>query len=305
MRTEHKLAIVIPAYKQKFLEQTLDRIALQTDPRFSLYIGDDSSPYPLEKICAKYAKRMDLHYIRYTENLGSVDLVSQWERCIDSCKEPYIWLFSDDDLMPLDAVERLLNTIENTDASFLRFPLNVIDEKGEILFSNPSFGSDRTDAVTLLSDKLSGKISSAACEYIFRRDLYTECGKFVHFPLAWCSDDATWFKFSLKEGVYNIQGSPVSWRMASGYNISASDNKNSEKIQATTLFLQWLHPYWKSGLFVKKDFRLVLKNYLHAILKISLKRRFSKKELFILCMAVSQYSKRLSCSLYLKYFLGL
>ena len=40
-----KLAIVIPAYKGRFLKETLDSIAVQAHKdEFVLYIGDDASP---------------------------------------------------------------------------------------------------------------------------------------------------------------------------------------------------------------------------------------------------------------------
>ena len=44
------LAIVIPAYKGTFLQETLESVARQTDRRFHLYIGDDCSPHGLKEI---------------------------------------------------------------------------------------------------------------------------------------------------------------------------------------------------------------------------------------------------------------
>ena len=41
---EEKIAIVIPAYKCRFLRQTLDSIVVQTCRSFTVYIGDDASP---------------------------------------------------------------------------------------------------------------------------------------------------------------------------------------------------------------------------------------------------------------------
>lgn len=37
---EEKIAIVIPAYKCRFLRQTLDSIVVQTCRSFTVYIGD-------------------------------------------------------------------------------------------------------------------------------------------------------------------------------------------------------------------------------------------------------------------------
>lgn len=43
-----KLAIIIPAYKPRFLRETLDSIAKQNNHDFTVYIGDDASPYQLD-----------------------------------------------------------------------------------------------------------------------------------------------------------------------------------------------------------------------------------------------------------------
>jgi hypothetical protein len=37
------LAIVIPYYKIRFFEATLQSVAIQTDKRFKVYIGNDAS----------------------------------------------------------------------------------------------------------------------------------------------------------------------------------------------------------------------------------------------------------------------
>ena len=42
----HKIAIIIPAYKSRFLRQTLDSMAAQTCRDFAVYVGDDASPEP-------------------------------------------------------------------------------------------------------------------------------------------------------------------------------------------------------------------------------------------------------------------
>lgn len=53
-----KLAIIIPAYKPRFLQETLDSIAKQNSHEFTVYIGDDASPYPLKTIVDHYKKQV-------------------------------------------------------------------------------------------------------------------------------------------------------------------------------------------------------------------------------------------------------
>ena len=58
-----KLAIIIPAYKPRFLQETLDSIAKQNNHEFTVYIGDDASPYPLETIVDRYKNKFDIYII--------------------------------------------------------------------------------------------------------------------------------------------------------------------------------------------------------------------------------------------------
>ena len=130
-----KLAIVIPAYKGRFLKETLDSIAVQAHKdEFVLYIGDDASPQNLKEIVSDYADKMNIVYRRFDTNLGGVDLPGHWDRCIALAKEPVVWFFSDDDLMPQDGVERIIKALEcyGTRHGMFRFPLAVIDENGKI-----------------------------------------------------------------------------------------------------------------------------------------------------------------------------
>lgn len=63
-----KLAIVIPAYKGRFLKETLDSIAVQAHKdEFVLYIGDDASPERLDKIVESYQNKVNLVYHRFSE----------------------------------------------------------------------------------------------------------------------------------------------------------------------------------------------------------------------------------------------
>ena len=198
------MAIVIPAYKGRFLKETLDSIAVQAHKdEFVLYIGDDASPERLDKIVESYQNKVNLVYHRFSENMGGKDLVAHWERCIQLSAEPFIWLFSDDDLMPADGVERVMEALSRPHHQrgyFFRFPLAVIDGENKRIRANRPLEEGSVSCYRLLLDKLQGKIDSAAVEYVFSREIWQSAGGFVHFPMAWCSDDATWAAFARHAG---------------------------------------------------------------------------------------------------------
>ena len=125
-----KLAIIIPAYKPRLLQETLDSIAKQNNHEFTVYIGDDASPYPLESIVDRYKNKFDIIYHRFEQNMGKKDLPGHWERCILLSAEELIWLFSDDDLMPFDGVARIIRASQkHSEGKYIfRFPLEVVDD---------------------------------------------------------------------------------------------------------------------------------------------------------------------------------
>lgn len=59
---ENKIAVIIPAYKDTYLLNTLISINNQTDKKFNLYICNDSSPYNIEKVLADFKKINKIHF---------------------------------------------------------------------------------------------------------------------------------------------------------------------------------------------------------------------------------------------------
>jgi glycosyltransferase involved in cell wall biosynthesis len=278
-----RLAIVIPAYKYQFLSQSIESIANQTARNFNLYIGDDASPYDLESIIEPFRKQIQIKYKKFEENLGLVSLTRQWSRCIDlSESEEFIWLFSDDDIMPPDAVERFYAALENNENHDLyRFNLQFINEDNFVIRKagpHPVLESSKG----FLIRRLTFSTISAACEYIFRRKVYNENFGFVGFPLAWCSDDATWALFGRQNGIFTISGSPVSMRMSSGLNISSDIRNNDLKFSAIVSFVKWANVKFKNDID-KQYYYLYLRSQINA-LSVSLKQRlaFSGSLLFFL-----------------------
>ena len=129
------LAIIIPAYKETFLEEAIQSISSQTCKDFTLYVGDDCSPYPLKNIVDNYTGKIKIIYHRFETNIGGKDLVAQWERCIALSKnEKWIWLFSDDDVMEPNCVASFYKAIKETSSYYdvYHFNVNIIDEHSKV-----------------------------------------------------------------------------------------------------------------------------------------------------------------------------
>ncbi|RYE15082.1 MAG: glycosyltransferase [Rickettsiales bacterium] len=241
------LAIIIPAFKGEFLERTLHSISSQTNKNFTVYIGDDNSPYNLQSIVNLFINKLTIVYKKFDENFGSNSLIKQWDRCISLCKnEKWIWLFSDDDLMDSNCIAAFYATISDTTTGYdlYRFDTDMIDATDTTLYENPRFKTV-TSSYEFVNKKLNGEIRSFVSEYIFSRSVYEDQRGFVDFPLAWASDDATWVKFGYKKGIYTIQNAKVYWRL-SDLNISNSSNSHGNtKCIALIQYSNWLLSYFK------------------------------------------------------------
>ena len=290
------LAIVIPAYKDTYLEETLDSLAHQTTLNFVVYVCDDNSPMNLQDIVIRYEDKLSIVYKRFEENVGGKSLVSQWKRSIELSTERYIWLFSDDDILPPDAVERFweFEVVHNGEFDICRLPLELVNRKGHPMLKLEDY-PNHMSSEEYLKKRLSCEILSSASEYIFTRAIYDKYG-FVEFPLAWCSDDASWAKMAQDKGLYTVDnGLPVQLRM-SGDNISSRDDNHLTKFYSNMLFVEWidnhfnipekyLYTYlrakmWKDLTIINrfKVWKLVCINAFHKLLLITNNRFFYKLE---------------------------
>lgn len=241
------LAIVIPAYKNTFLDEAIHSVASQTCKDFTLYVGDDCSPYNLYEIVKPYMDKIDVVYHRFETNCGEKDLVAQWERCIALSKnEKWIWLFSDDDVMEPNCVERFYEAIKTTVYDVYHFNIKVIDGKSNLKSIPPEYPSV-IGSYDFYKKKMRGKIMSLVVENIFSRDIYIKRGGFQNFDLAWGSDTATWVKFAFDKGLYTIPVSHVCWR-SSGQNISPDNSGKTveRKVNALLDYFDWSYKYFKS-----------------------------------------------------------
>jgi glycosyltransferase involved in cell wall biosynthesis len=242
-------AVVIPAYKTRYLAEALASLAGQTRRDFPVYIGDDASPEDLRSVADAFRDRLNLRYTRFDENLGGRNLTAHWNRCVRMCREPWIWLFSDDDRADSACLEAaaMLTDDPATTAELVRFQTRTIDGTGLALRENPPHPAFETAGDFILARLTRGRLSFA-CEYVFRRESFDREGGFVSFPLAWCSDDASWGAFARQGGIRTVSGPRVDWRISS-HNLSAvAPAHRQAKREALLQYLEWLDRQLAAGL---------------------------------------------------------
>lgn len=241
-----ELAVVVPAFKGRFLSEALRSICEQTEKRFNLYVFDDCSPDEIGEIFDSVASLPNATYFRFEENLGGKSLVAHWNRCVRRTNgEPWVWLFSDDDLADPTCVSGFYSSLAESaklgadaEPHVYRFNSLLIDEENTVRRVNPPHPA-RESPVSFAYHRLVGYRLSFAPDHIFRRSQFDRHGGFVDLPFGLGSDDASWITFSGTRSIATVEGPFVSWRL-SGLNISGSGSESIAKIVGYFEFAEWM-----------------------------------------------------------------
>ena len=242
MLLPHDLAVVIPAFKSDFLARTLKSLIQQTDQRFNIYVCDDASPADIQSITRSVLSARSHTYKRFENNLGGASIAKHWDRCVALTREPWIWLFSDDDLMDPGCVEAFYKFLETEGevTDLLRFDGWIVDEHDKIIELFPA-NLDGESWLEFAYGHLMGWRRSFMQQLVFRRDAFEKAGGFLDLPLGWSTDDAAIIAMGRRRPLRRIPGARVYWR-CSGKNITPcpSLKVRKSKLRADCLFLQWL-----------------------------------------------------------------
>jgi glycosyltransferase involved in cell wall biosynthesis len=276
-----KLAIIIPAYKRRFLEETLESLANQSCRNFNVYIGDDNSPHQLKEIVDRFVDRLNILYHRFEENIGADNLIRQWERCVRLMNgEEFFCLFSDDDLMQSQNIERFYRMLKQKEPyDVYRFDIDIINESNQLLKACAPYPPllSSSDFFYLL---YTYQIDARMPEFIFRTNHFHQHDGFVSFDLAYRSDNATVMVMARDRGIRTIPESKVWWR-DSGVNISSNREilLMKRKVLATIHFFNWLN---KAFIKEKTDCALSPQERLELIIRevLSLYPALPERELY-------------------------
>lgn len=239
---KNKLAIVIPAFKGDFLAKALACLVRQTDQRFSVYVCDDASPEDIAGItCSALANRPYI-FKRFEKNLGGESLPRHWNRCLALAAEPWVWLFSDDDLMDDGCVAAFHNFLETEGETtdIIRFDARIVDEADRLIGLH-MLNMERETWLEFTYGRLMGWRLSFMQQLVFRRSVFEQAGGFLDLPLGWYADDAAVIALGRYHPIRHISGAHVYWRR-SGKNITPdrSLKMRRKKIRGVCLFLQWI-----------------------------------------------------------------
>ena len=238
-----KYSFVLPAYKAKFLKQSIDSILSQTYSNFDLIIVNDASPEDLDSIIDTYSD-CRIKYYKNPVNIGRDSLVRQWNYSISLTQADYIILASDDDVYDKEYLAKMNRLVDKyPNVHVFRPRVKYIDING-VTTDVGGYLKEFSSGLEVLDAWVKGWIGSGISYYLFKREALTYIGGFADYPLGWFSDDATILRLS-ENGVVSTTDVLFSFRVS---DLSISGRKNSatslkSKILATKMFYDEVHEY--------------------------------------------------------------
>ena len=231
--------IAIPAYKSLYLRECIDSVLSQTYSNYEVVIVDDASPDNLEAIVSQFSDER-IRFYRNEKNCGALNVVDNWNICLNYAKGDYIICMGDDDkLLPICLQEyaRLIEQYPNRHIYHAR--TEIINERSEFYMIQEPRPIEES-VYSMIWNRWHGRIQYIG-DFLFEVSTLKKNGGFFKLPLAWGSDDISAFNAAKEGGVVNSQIPLFQYRV-NGINISSIGNV-FEKLNAIPQIEAWYRSF--------------------------------------------------------------
>lgn len=273
-----KYSIGIPAYKSTFLKECIDSILANAYTEFELIIVNDASPEDLETIVFSY-KDERIRYYKNEKNCGAVNVVDNWNKCLNYAKGEYFICMGDDDMLYSTCLEEYNALIE-------QYPqLNVFHGR-TVLINEESHVSAVLDGrpiyesvYSLMWHRWNGRRQFIG-DFLFRTTALKKEGGFYKLPLAWGSDDITAYLLATEHGIANTDAPVFKYRV-NAQTISKTGNVDI-KLEAIQQEKRWTVEFLANTNQGNSIDTLYVK-----MLQNELEKRFAKKRILQIASDIS------------------
>lgn len=235
------VTIAIPAYKRTYLAEAIHSALSQTYSNIELLIVDDDSPHNLKQIVESFHDSR-IKYYRNEKNLGSLNVVKNWNRCLELAHGEYFILLCDDDMLEPDFVQELLTLADKyPQCNVFHAQRYVLDEyTGERKVDDAWPEWESLD--TFYENKLKWIRLHTISEFMYRTAHIADI-QYIEFPVAWGSDDISILRFAKKGGIVSSQ-KPLATFRYNDEHLSKADTHMVEKAKARILNFYWVGEFF-------------------------------------------------------------
>lgn len=238
-----KFSVAIPAFKSKYLSEAIQSVLDQTYGDFEIIIVDDCSPEDLYSVVSSFDDKR-IHYYRNEKNCGAVDVVDNWNICLNYCSGDFVICMGDDDRL-------LSNCLDDYNKLITKYPdLNIYHAWTELIDENSNpFGLQEArpeyeSVYSLIWHRWNGRGNQFIGDFLYRLAALRQLGGFYKLPMAWASDDISAVRAAATKGIANTQTLCFQYRVNS-LTISSSGNADI-KIDAINKEISWYNSFLKN-----------------------------------------------------------
>lgn len=269
-----KFSIAVPAYKAKFLKECIESILAQTYKNFELIIVNDASPEDLTSIVKSFNDPR-IRYFVNEKNCGSVNVVDNWNKCLEYANGDYTICMGDDDkLLPhcLEEYARLINKYSGL--GVYHGWTEIIDEHSKVIrMQEPR---PLTESVySMIWHRWHGRLQYIG-DFLFDTKLLRLNGGFYKIPMAWGADDITAYIAAQDKGIANTQVPVFQYRINS--QTISSTGSAVVKLEATIQEEKW----YKSFLKKEPDANRIIEHIYWTMARSYLPSFIMKKRIYII-----------------------
>jgi glycosyltransferase involved in cell wall biosynthesis len=198
-----QFTITIPSYKTQYLRECIDSVLGQTYEDFEVIILNDASPEDVGGIVHSYTDTR-IRYFENEKNVGAVDLVDNWNKCLELAKGNYIICIGDDDMLMPDCLEQYAEMIvKYPHVDLLHARTFRINEESKPIAVSQGY-SEHEHVFQFMLHRLNYGIQFIG-DFCYRTETLRKMGGYFKLPLAWGTDDITAYMSAKEQGVVNIQ----------------------------------------------------------------------------------------------------
>lgn len=217
-----KFSILIPAYKSKYLKECIESILNQSYTYFEVIVVDDCSPENISEIVSTF-KDERIIYKRNERNCGAVNVVDNWNKCLNLVTGDYVICMGDDDVLLSNCLADYNSLInEHPGLNVYHAFTQVIDEYSNIIRNQESRPSVEGVYSMIWHRWRGGRIQFIG-DYLFRTSFLKQNEGFYKLPLAWGSDEMTGYLAAIEGGIANASHPMFQYRQ-SRITITSSGN---------------------------------------------------------------------------------
>ena len=261
-----KFTVTIPAYKCKYLSLAIESILHQTYTDFELIIVDDCSPEDIKNIVDNFSDSR-IRYYRNDVNCGAINVVDNWNKCLEYAKGDFIICMGDDDKLLPNCLEEYSRLIEKYPGLNVYHGFTEIIDEESVVFDLQQQRPEWESSLSLLWHRWNYRTRQFIGDFCYSVKHLKDVGGYFKLPLAWASDDISAVRAALHAGIANTQV-PVFQYRVNRFSISKSAN-DKYKMEAIKQEREWY-----AEIFMKDD--ATVKDELDIIYLTILRRQFDK-----------------------------